>query len=348
MNELTLLERLNAEVPEPVPEVVLRARRELLRRAIEPQARRSGLRPIVAPVRQGRYLPRLAAAGVASLVLAGGLIVVETLDGPGGASAQAATVLLAASRSAAEQPHTGPEPDQFMYVRTRASWASTVVVQLDSAGSSEEVTYLQPQLYEAWVSVDGTQSGLVRKTFDEPVFLDPNDEATLSALGIVPPSAGSVDETVLDPNPSSGSAASPDSYAYLESLPTDPDALFDLIREQAEGKGQSLEQQMLEEVASALRFSVAPPDVRAALYEVAARIDGVQIVPGTTDFDGRQGTTVAVITNGLRWELIFDPESAELLGTRTVVVTDQPGLDAGTVLGSDSTTVTVVDELPAR
>lgn len=345
MNELTLLERLNADVPEPAPEVVLRARRELLRRAIEPQARRSGLRPIAAPVRQRRYLPRLAAVGVASLVLAGGLIVAETLDGPGGASAQAATVLLAASRSAAEQPHTAPQPDQFMYVRTQASWSSTISADLLPSG---ELTYLQPQLYEAWVSVDGTQPGLVRKTFEAPVFLNAGDEAALSAAGIVPAFVGSVEETPLDPQPTSGSAASPGSYAYVESLPTDPDALFDVIREQAEGKGQSLEQQMLDEVASALRFSVAPPEVRAALFEVASRIDGVEIVPGTADFDGRGGTTVAVITNGLRWELIFDPESAELLGTRTVVVSDQPGLDAGTVLSSDSTVVTVVDEIPAH
>lgn len=343
MTELTLLERLNDDVPDPAPEVVLRSRRALLRAALEPRARRNGFRLLPSPY-AGSPRWRVAVGGVAAALLAGGLLVVQAVESPSGASAQAAAALQSAARAAAEQPHVPPRPDQFMYVRTEASWSSTVSADLLPDGA---VTYLEPQLYEAWISVDGAQQGLVRKTFEAPVFLSPEDEEALAAAGIGVPAAGRVDEIPLAPQPASEITSLPGSYAYLETLPTDADELFDLIRAQAQGKGQSLEQQMLDEVASLLRFTIAPPAVREALYEVASRINGVEIVEQTPDFSGRQGTTVAVSTNGLRWELIFDPDTAELLGTRTVVVVAQGGLPAGTVLGSDSTVVTVVDDVPS-
>ena len=69
-------------------------------------------------------MPRVVVAGAAAVLLVGGVLVVQVVESPEGASAQAAAVLLVASRSAAEQPFTAPRPDEFLYVRTEASWGA--------------------------------------------------------------------------------------------------------------------------------------------------------------------------------------------------------------------------------
>ncbi len=116
----------------------------------------------------------------------------------------------------------------------------------------------------------------------------------------------------------------------------------------------------LRAVAGLLANPLAPPGVRAALFEYAGSIDGVETSDDATDPEGREGASISVtstpadplpaIVSGLpatiedplnqyasdgyrldlsgvtfRTEVIFDPDTSELLAVRTeLVAADDP------------------------
>ena len=89
-------------------------------------------------------------------------------------------------------------------------------------------------------------------------------------------------------------------------------------------------------IGDLLRETYAPPALRAALYQVAAGLPGVELVGETKDHEGRDGVGVAYTSEGIRHELIFDPDTSALLGEQDVVVDPAPthlDVGAGTVLG---------------
>lgn len=135
-------------------------------------------------------------------------------------------------------------------------------------------------------------------------------------------------------------------------LPTDPDALYAKIHDDAVGRGNGTKPEMFTRVADALRESGASPALRAALYEVAARIPGVELLGPATDRIGRRGVAVAYVDGKIheRHELIFDRKTAALLGEEYVQLDGNPyGYPAGTVTGYATYVVNaVVDRLGAR
>jgi hypothetical protein len=62
--------------------------------------------------------------------------------------------------------------------------------------------------------------------------------------------------------------------------------------------------------------------VRAALYLVAARIPGIQMLGATHDGIGRPALAIALNDSlyGMREELLLDPHTSALLGESSVVV----------------------------
>ena len=76
-------------------------------------------------------------------------------------------------------------------------------------------------------------------------------------------------------------------------------------------------------VGELLREAPTPPALRAALYRVAARIPGVELVGAVRDEQGRRGIAVALPEETERNELVFDPRSAALLGERSVTTREQ-------------------------
>jgi len=57
----------------------------------------------------------------------------------------------------------------------------------------------------------------------------------------------------------------------------------------------------------------ASPELRKALFEVASQIPSATLVSRVVDPIGRPGTGVVVSSNGSTAELIFDPNTSELL-----------------------------------
>lgn len=88
---------------------------------------------------------------------------------------------------------------------------------------------------------------------------------------------------------------------------------------------------MLVIVGDLPRETAAPPELRSAPYRVAARIPGIEFIGDVRDPAGRRGTAVSLRSehNYLhRMELVFDPETSELLAEREVLLERVDWLDA--------------------
>src|SRR6185437_5780855 len=104
-------------------------------------------------------------------------------------------------------------------------------------------------------------------------------------------------------------------YRLLQSLPTDPHTLLNLIYREDSG-GQPANEEAFTTIGDLLRESIAPPAVSAALYRAAALIPGVTVVSDVTDAIGRPGVAVSYSANGNQDEWIFDKTTFSLIGER--------------------------------
>jgi hypothetical protein len=109
---------------------------------------------------------------------------------------------------------------------------------------------------------------------------------------------------------------------------------------------------MFNAVGDYLRETATTPAQRAALYEVAASIDGVELLGAVTDSAGRTGTAVAIddAEQGVRHTLVFDPDTGVLFEERDVTLPGNGyGYAAGVTIGRSTYLESrIVDELPAR
>ena len=115
--------------------------------------------------------------------------------------------------------------------------------------------------------------------------------------------------TRLEPGGSTGQMTSLD-------LPSDPDALYARLKSEAEGNANGTYPEMFTLVGDALRENYTTPAQRAALYEVAARLPGIELVGRTVDSAGRAAVGVGMENahDHVRSILLFDPTSSSLLG----------------------------------
>jgi hypothetical protein len=113
-------------------------------------------------------------------------------------------------------------------------------------------------------------------------------------------------------------------YRLLQSLPTSPRKLLNLIYATERGHGPNPAEEAFTTIGDLLNQSIAPPRVSAALYRAAALIPGVTVVPDAVNAVGRHGVAVAIMAEGaggvrdVREEWIFDKTSLQLIGLRTV------------------------------
>lgn len=260
-------------------------------------------------------------AGV-SLAGAAAAIAVAVLVVPGGPSkptSAAATVLAREAAVAASQPTASPlPPGDYLYMGSVGVALSTQLgadqpssATSSSGGPSQTYSVLAPLNRQVWIAADG--SGRLEQTYGTPRFLTSADRAAWVADGepsVLPASAN------VDSLEGKGELA-PD----LSGLPTDPTALLANIENgKVENAGVPVsDAEAFKTVGSLLENTAASPTLRAALYQVAAKIPGVTLVGTVTDAVGRSGTAVAFTSGGERDELIFNPTTSALLGETTVV-----------------------------
>ncbi|MEV0902011.1 CU044_5270 family protein [Actinoplanes sp. NPDC049802] len=131
-------------------------------------------------------------------------------------------------------------------------------------------------------------------------------------------------------------------------LPSDPQALLAKIYRESEGQGTSRDGQAFTVIGDLLHESLLAPEINAALYQAAARIPGVELVPDVVDAIGRHGVGVAREEEGIRREWIFDRASGEYLGERAYLVEDTSDGKAGMLMATTAVTGrAVVDRLGA-
>jgi len=123
--------------------------------------------------------------------------------------------------------------------------------------------------------------------------------------------------------------------SYYANLPTDPTTLLAKIHAITKGQSHSDDTAAFKFIGTALRESLLPPQVAAALYRAAAKIPGVVLVPDSVDAEGRHGVAVArTDEEGERREWIFNPTTFDYLGERSYLVRDTDLGKAGTLTGT--------------
>lgn len=143
-------------------------------------------------------------------------------------------------------------------------------------------------------------------------------------------------------------------YAWLGTLPTDPERLLTyLYAHTPDSPDQERAQAVFDRIGELLT-AVMPAPTAAALYEAAARLPGVVEAPQAADALGRHGLGIAREDTryGTRTEWVFDQSDLSFLGSRSYLTEDTSYGEAGTLLSSLARTgwgvVDRAGELPSK
>ncbi|MBE8519622.1 CU044_5270 family protein [Amycolatopsis sp. H6(2020)] len=137
--------------------------------------------------------------------------------------------------------------------------------------------------------------------------------------------------------------------AWVASLPTDPQRLLEVFRADAGSNPKHSDAYLTFKTVvsfAARADALLTPAVRTALYQAIGSIPGIERTPGQTDLAGRPGVAVGRTDEGVRTEIILDPVTSRVLGTR-MVAAGRAGVPAGTVLGWSTNDQRVVDAIGA-
>lgn len=344
MNEIDVLKKLRDDVPAPTPLVLAQARQKLQ----EPPRR--------------RYLtrPRLLVAAALAATLTGGLLVndVVTHDGqpaPGTVADANSFLAEAAGRIAADAPIP---PGQFRQITLHASATQTI----DEARKHRVTTLGQ---IDWWIPSTQRPPYTVKVNWHLKVdFANPAAEAYArkQSPNLFRPST-SINKNVCSVDTSGGSLrmmADPkkpcnaDWYVptpeFLARQPRDPDALLASLRSPDVDSDPSHKFQM---IAATMSSGIAPADLRAALYQAARKIPGIQLLNDAVNLDGKRGRAIALEADGFRQELIIDPATGEFIGQRLIATgtapkdgKPDPGLRKGDVISWTSVTTRITPTAP--
>jgi hypothetical protein len=272
----------------------------------------SGLEPTQRRPRRRRRTAIAIAIAAAGLALAIAFPIALPGGFTGGADPAAAAVLHRVALRAARQPmEPSPSAGQYLYTKSQSFSTSLYVV-----GDGNTFLYWQPAVRESWIGPNG--SGRIRDTSGSVTFPTEEDRATWVAAGSPDLYENLAEDELFDPGELM--------YGNHSELPTDPEALRELIERREIVGGPSGDWETFAIIGDLLRETSLQPKERAALYQVAAELPGVELVGRVMDGAGRPGVAVAYTrTNSdapSRHELIFDPTTAELLGENEVLVAD--------------------------
>jgi hypothetical protein len=350
MDEIELLQSLGHETPPPDVATKRAARAALLAHVSATQNRRRWLPG--RSMRLGRPRLLIAVATFAIIVvLASGLLPTGLRPDVAAAAALNRAADIAALQ--AEGPNDG-----YRHTKAEGAW-------LNGVGGSPErpngVWTLVPVSREIWIKPDG--SGRLIESRSEPIWFGPADQAAWVAEGspdfhIQPHSDTTFGPTNSGVDPSTSPTAAPQEwpgslyYEDVDALPTDTGTLRRLIDDRAAANGGPTDYERFTIVGDLLRETVAAPKVRAALFRVAAGLNGVELIGPVTDRAGRTGTAVSMTnaqsSRGLeRRTLIFDPETSALLAEEEVLLNKVDWLDAEPPIVIGYNTYLVSDIVPA-
>jgi len=255
----------------------------------------------------GRWLVAPVAAGIAVLVA------VALLAGGDGGSSSLGPLNEVAAAAASQD---SPSDSVARYSKTRFSSIDT------SIAGGESWSVYTAEVREEWRSE--AEPGRLRVTSSPPRFVGPGDKAAWEAAGspnFLADSDGGTVERVLPPESAAGGEGS-----RVSGLPLDPDALYAEVSRRAQETNNSVPPPVrtLLLIGELLQDPAARPNLRAALYRAAEKIPGIQDFGTTEDEIGRQGIASGMESDyagGMaRYELIFDPQTSEVLATTALAL----------------------------
>ena len=289
---------------------------EIERAAVSPAPRRL---PVSAPTRRRRRLAPVGLAGALAAVAAGVVLALSLGGGAANPPSAAALVLQRAARVA--EAAGGPRqlrPGEYWYVKSIWTTPGVQFAEPSGRGADTIVNALSTYERQAWIGLD--RPGRVESHVVGPItFLSAAARQQWIRAGRPRELPGY--HGALPPN------AFIEPYRQLLRLPTNVNALWQLLyREARPGSAAWKRHEMFTEIGDLLREDPIPAKVRAALYLVAARIPGIQVLGLTRDAIGRPALAVALNDTlyGERSELLFDPKTSALVGERSVVVKPPP------------------------
>ncbi|HEX7299756.1 MAG TPA: CU044_5270 family protein [Solirubrobacteraceae bacterium] len=274
-----------------------------------------------------RRPPRAALALAAVAAAAGAVAVVSGLDDGRVAPASAAARALQRVATVAEH-HTGPgvpRDDQYFYVASEGTELSSAYPTSDA---NDGFSYLYTKRRQIWLSV--TRPGLLReKQVGGERWLTPRDRENWIRAGRPKMSGGGADAMAMGAIGHYYLGDEKLSTQQLRDLDPTPRELFDRLRSRVGDRGASPDGEVFVEIADALREAPQTPRLRATFCRALALVPGVQLLGNVKDRLGRDAIGVAFTERtGVRHELLFDPETSEVLNERQVVVKRVQGLTA--------------------
>ncbi|GAA2854104.1 hypothetical protein GCM10010517_12110 [Streptosporangium fragile] len=252
------------------------------------------------------------------------------------AAVSASEVLDRAARAAAKTD-LDPRDDQFVKVESETMYGA-----FGEDDDRNETRYLYRTRRAIWLSADGTKNGVLRVEYLEPRAYPgwPIPEAAYEQTGVATMPLVSCKTTP--------EYARTD-YAALKKLPTDAEGMRAHLYTGERG-GNSRDEAAFTAAGHMLRETYLPPAQRAALFKAVGTIPGVDVSENAEDAAGRRGIGVGRVgLDGVRKDLLFDPETYEFLGERGIVVDEKAArAPKGSLVASTAQlSVTVADELPS-
>jgi hypothetical protein len=320
-------------------------------------------RPAEAAPGPSRRWPRVAVAAAAVALLVATVLTVRAVRATDPADSGkdidpvARTAAVKELNVAADNIEANDEPlrpGQYRYIATHAWWMSYA----DTGG--KPFAYLAENLLETWVPANEKDDWLWRRDVTGARKWVVGNDADARAAGLdvdmpawpegewrAPCGDWFAKEEGREPCRDEGSWQTPNE-AFMASLPRDPEALYQRLRADTEGRGKNPDLEMLVYTADLLRSGLVPADLRAALYRALAKVPGVVITEGVANLDGRKGTAFGVSGGGQRDEVIIDRATGLFIGERKVSEVAGGGLPAGTVSEYTAVETAVVDAMGVR
>ena len=209
------------------------------------------------------------------------------------ASAPAVQVLETASHRIERNAPLAPSPDQFVYVRS--------VAITNEGAYDDDVSLGGRHTREIWISQNPAST---------------QDQGLLREFGQDWPLWGAAGSPAGVRRPT---------YAYLASLPRDPDELLDELASQIPltENERSIDQALFDTIVDLVTETVAPPDTTAALYRALTRIPGVKVDNDAEDLLGRPGVGITRTDRHFlnRTVIIVDPSTGESIGVQYLTST---------------------------
>jgi len=274
------------------------------------------------PARRSFRRWRPLMSGLAAGAAAASLAIIVVLSGGARPGADAVRALEAAASVAEAHAAPARRAADGRYAYFRLTVADVVTV-----AGREPWSVLRPTQVEQWVAPDA--SGRVVERSLPPEFPGRRDRRRWREQG---GSAFRYSASDQRYRPGELAARADDNLPATRELPTHPDQLEVVLRRSARKSADVPENvKVLELAGLVLAQAGSSPELRAALYRVVSRIEGVELIGSMRDPRGRVGTAVAIESDysgaRTRHTLIFDPRTSQPLAQTTELLEPQDWID---------------------